>query len=288
MMAAGSVFAATKAGGPAPPALLLGVQNGLANENQVAMDNAAQTLADVIGAAAGRKVIWEAHFSAKDAAPQTSGSSHYDFAFVKPPNLTALLLTKGWKLVATAKDPVGFGTDLIAQPCPGKPGQVLLGGPGLSILGLSEAQPATCATSATVWNSPAAVLLIPAKGSLVDKMASKLWLQHASALPKIVHVGTQNAVTGLMQDMHAPAIGVVTPLVSKKWVAGGGVLLQHQPMPFWAVLAAPDTPPDMVGKVGAALLSPAADRANKALHIPGWNAGDPKPYIAFLQWLNAK
>ena len=280
--AAGKAAASTAA---AP--LMLGVQNGLANESQIAMDNAAQTLADVVGSATGRNVLWKAHFTAKDATP-SAGDSRYDFAFVKPPNLTALLLTKGWTLVTAAQDPMGFGTDLVAQPCRGSPGEVLLGGPALSILNVSDLDAAQCVPAAKVWTAPNAVLLVPAKGSLIDKMAVRLWREHSPAMPRIVHVDTQNAVTGLMREMHVPVVGAVTPLVSKQWVAGGGVLLQHAPMPFWAMLAAPGTPPDLSDKVRAALTGPAAARANKALHVPGWVAGDAKAYLAFQRWLDAK
>ncbi len=290
---AGAVIALTPAGAatpaPAPAAapLMLGVQNGLANESQLAMDNAAQALADLIGGTAGRSVLWKAHFTAKDAVPSPA-ETRYDFAFVKPPNLVALLLAKGWTLVATAKDPFGFGTDFIAQPCPGHPGQVLLGGPSMAILNVAELGPARCVAVDKVWTATDAVLLVPAKGSLVDKMATRLWREHGAAMPRVVHVDTQNAVTGLMRDMHVSAIGVVTPLVSKPWVANGGVLLQHAPMPFWAMLAAPGTSPDLIAKVRAALTGPAAAHADKALHIPGWQAGDAKPYLAFQQWLEAK
>ncbi|SCC91970.1 conserved exported hypothetical protein [Thiomonas sp. X19] len=287
-MLLGLAPAAHAAPAPTSPTLMLGIQNGLVQENAVALGNTAQELADVIGAAAGRKVIWEANYSKADAGKQASEGSHFDFVFSKPPNLSAALLSKGWQLVATAKSPVEFGTDFIAQPCPGKPGEVLLGGPTLAILGVERVPPATCVAAADAWKSPAALLLTPTKGSLVDKVATKLWLQRAGTPPKVIYVAYQNAVTGFMQTTHAAVIGAVTPLVSKKWKAEGGIVLAHQSMPFWALLAAPGTPAATVDKVRAAMLGNPSQRLNEMLHIPGWEAGSPKPYAEFMQWLKAK
>ncbi len=284
----GLIPVAHAAPAPASPTLMLGIQNGLVQENAVALGNTAQEFADVIGAAAGRKVIWEANYSKADAGKQTAEGSHFDFVFSKPPNLSAALLSKGWQLVAMAKSPVEFGTDFIAQPCPGKPDEVLLGGPTLAMFGLTNAPPATCVGVADVWKSPAALLLTPTKGSLVDKVSTKLWLQRAGTPPKTIYVDYQNAVTGFMQTTHAAVIGAVTPLVSKKWKAEGGIVLAHQSMPFWALLAAPDTPAATVSKVRAAMLGNVSDRLNTMLHIPGWEVGSPKPYAEFMQWLNAK
>lgn len=282
LICASMLCAASAAAAP----LRMGVNNGLANATQVAMDNASQALADVVSNATGQKVLWSAHFTVKTAQDKP-GTVSDDFAFVKPPVLTAKLLAQGWQLVAVAQDTIGFGTDLIAPACPGKPGEVQIGGPGLSVLQLPTNIPETCMPVAKVWTAPNAVLLSPAAGSPVDRMAIKMWKRHAPTLPQVVHVKTQNAVTGLMQEMGVKAVGVVTPLVSKQWVAHGGVLLDHEPMPFWAMIAAPDTPPALVAKVRAALLSPASAEANKALHIPGWETGDPATYAAFLKKLNS-
>ncbi len=287
-MLLGLTPAAHAAPAPASSTLMLGIQNGLVQENAVALSNTAQELADVIGTAAGRKVIWESNYSKADAGKQAAEGSHFDFVFSKPPNLSAALLSKGWQLVATATSPVEFGTDFIAQPCPGKPGEVLLGGPTLAIFGLAHMPPATCVAEADVWKSPAALLLTPSKGSLVDKVSTKLWLQRAKTPPRTIYVDYQNAVTGFMQTTHAAVIGAVTPLVSKKWKAEGGIVLAHQAMPFWALLAAPGTPPATVDKVRAAMLGQASDRLNAMLHIPGWETGSPKPYAEFMQWLKAK
>ncbi|OZB68684.1 MAG: hypothetical protein B7X36_15045, partial [Thiomonas sp. 14-64-326] len=218
--------------------LLMGFQFGLAAENQQALNVIGQTLSDVVSNAVNRKVLWLPNFDLK-TAEASSDASRYSFAFVKPPNLTAALLAKGWQLVAVGKDTMHFGTDLIARQCPNQAGKILVGG---------------------------------------GMIAQKLWLGHAKQLPKVVYVKTQNAVTGLMRDMQVAAIGVVTPVVSKQWLAEGGVLLQHQPMPMWAVLAAPGVPEDSVTKVRADLLGAASDRANKALGLTGWEVGSPKAY----------
>lgn len=264
----------------------MGFQFGLAAENQQVLHVMGQTLSDVVSNAVSRKVLWEPDFKLQ-SAEEKSDATQYSFAFVKPPNLTAALLAKGWQLVAVGKDTMHFGTDLIAQPCPNQPGKILLGGGSLSILGLSATTPQTCVTPDQVWSSPAAVLLAPQAGSLVDMMAEKLWREHAKQLPKTVHVKTQNAVTGLMREMHVAAIGVVTPVVSKQWLKDGGVLLQHQPMPMWAVLAAPGVSADSVAKVRADLLGAGSERANKALGITGWEVGSPKAYADFLKWLKS-
>ncbi len=280
-----TAFAATA---PAAAPLLLGIQNGLVQENAVKMDNTAQALADLIGSAAGRKAIWEAHFTAKQVPPSPQGQP-YDFVFSKPANLTALLLSKGWQLVAVAKSPVEFGTDFIAQPCPGKPGEALLGGPTLTTLGVAQNIPQTCVKPADVWTSPAALVLAPAKGSLVDQMAQKMWRERSGGKPgHFIYAHYQNAVTDFMQFTHAAVIGTVTPIWSKKWKAHGGLILAHQPMPFWAMLAAPGIPVATVDKVRASLLAAGSAGVDRMLNIPGWEAGDPKPYAALMQWLHAK
>lgn len=269
--------------------LSLGIQNGLVQENAVEVSSSAQGLADLIGGATGRKVIWEARYSAGDANQGAQSGPSYDFMFSKPPNLTAILLSKGWHLVAVAKPHVEFGTDFIAQPCPGKPGEVLLGGPTLAVLGVDHAPEATCVPADAIWKSPSAILLTPAKDSLVDKVAAKIWLQHSNTLPRVIHVQYQNAVTGFMQTTHAAVIGAVTPMVSKTWKAEGGVVLAHQPMPFWALLAAPGTSTETVDKVRAALIASGQDSfLSKGLHIRGWENGNPKAYAELIQWLRGK
>ena len=273
---------------PAGANLTLGIENGLVQESAVEVGTTAQSLADLIGNATGRKVIWEARYSTA-AANHGAGGQGFDFMFSKPANLTATLLAKGWHLVAVAKLPIEFGTDFIAQPCPGKSGEALLGGPTLAVLGVQDAPAATCVPVAQIWKSPSAILLTPAKGSLIDKVASKLWLEHASTLPRIVHVEYQNAITGFMQTTRAAVIGAVTPMVSKTWKAEGGVVLAHQALPFWALLAAPGTSPDAVDKVRAALVATGRDSfLNKSLHIDGWENGNPKTYAELLRWLDAK
>ncbi len=282
-----AVFAGARAA-PAPAAgtgsQLLRVQNGLVQENEVAVANGAQALADVITHATGKRTLWVAH----DAVGSALAAQPADYAFVKPPSASAKLLAKGWHLLAVAQAPHGFGVDFIAQPCPGHAAEVLLGGPTLSTLGVAASGPAKCVSLRDVWSAPGAVLLAPAKGSVVDKVAAKLWLQHASKLPPTVHVQYQNAVTDFMQVTHAAVIGVVTPLVSAKWRAAGGVVLAHQEMPFWTVLAAPSVSADQVAKVRAALLSPQARPLDRVLHVAGWVAGDPQAYADFMHWLAAR
>ncbi len=273
---------------PAPTAAagsqLLRVQNGLVQENEVAVANGAQALADAITHATGKRTLWVAH----DAVGSALAAQAADYAFVKPPSASAKLLAKGWHLVAVAQAPQGFGVDFIAQPCPGHAAEVLLGGPTLSTLGVAASGPAKCVSLREVWSAPDAVLLAPAKGSVVDKVAAKLWLQHASKLPPTVHVQYQNAVTDFMQVTHAAVIGVVTPLVSAKWRAAGGVVLAHQEMPFWTVLAAPSVGADQVARVRAALLAPQARSLDRVLHVAGWVAGDPQTYADFVHWLAAR
>ncbi len=272
-----AAMAATAPGAPQ----LLRVQNGLVQENEVALADGAQRLADAIGRATGRRTLWVAH----DALGPALAAQPAAWAFVKPPSLSANMLAKGWQLVAVALPPHGFGTDFIAQPCPGHADSVLLGGPTLSTLGIADSSPASCVAVRDVWKSPAAVLLAPAKGSLVDKVAAKMWLMHAPKLPPTVHVQYQNAVTDFMRVTHAAVIGVVTPLVSAQWRAHGGVVLAHQQMPFWTVLAAPDVPAAQVAKVRAALLAPDAQPLDRSLHVAGWESGNPQVYADFLRWL---
>lgn len=265
--------------------LILGINNGLLYGNQMEVQSIGIPFADLLEKATGQKVIWNGAFDAKTAQNDKPGES-FDFAFLKPPTLTAQLLTKGWHLVAVAKDPLGFGTDLIAQACPGKPGQIALGGESLAILALNKQFPATCVPADKVWSSSSAVLL-SVESSLVEQVGRKLWKTHSAVLPEMAQVRSQDAVVGLMQDMHVAVIGAVTPVFSKKWVANGGVLLQHQPMPFWAVVAAPGTSPDQINAVRAALTSSASDRLDRVLKIPGWEVGSPKTYADFLQWLKS-
>ena len=270
-----------------PPAAagtqLLRIQNGLVQENEVALADGAQALADTIGRATGQRTLWVAHDALGPALVQQPAA----YALIKPPSISAKLLAKGWQLVAVALPPHGFGTDFIAQPCPGHPGSVLLGGPSLSTLGVSTSEPARCVPQSGVWTSGAAMLLVPAKGSLVDRVAAKMWRMHASKLPPTVHVQYQNAVTDFMRITHAAVIGVVTPLVSAQWRAQGGVVLAHQEMPFWTVLAAPSVAPQRVAAVRAALLASSASGLDRALHVAGWKAGDPQVYADFLHWLKA-
>jgi hypothetical protein len=270
------------------PTLLLGMQNGLVKHDAVAVNNAAQALADFIGNAAGRRVTWEANYTLADASKPAGQGGHFDFVFSRPPNLTGGLLIKGWQLVAVAQTSMEFGIDLIAQACPGKPGQVLLGGPTLEVMGVNDPAPFTCVPVAQVWKSPAAILLTPARGSLVETVARKMWLEHAASTPRMIDAKYQNAVSDFMRFTHACVIGAVTTYVSKNWEAEGGLVLAHQAMPFVAILAAPGTPADTVGKVRAALVGPDAAGVDKKLGLPGWKAGSPKPYVAFMQWLKAK
>ncbi len=265
--------------GAAP--LLLRVQNGLVQENEVAMANGAQALANTIGRASGQRTLWVAH----DALGPALVRQPADYAFVKPPGMSARLLAKGWQLVAVALPPHGFGVDFIAQPCPGHAGSVLLGGPSLSTLGVRSAAAAQCVPPNRVWKAAGAVLLAPAKGSLVDRVAAKIWRMHADRLPPTVHVQYQNAVTDFMRLTHAAVVGVVTPLVSAQWRAAGGVVLAHQDMPFWTLLAAPGVAPAQVDKVRAALLAPDAGEMDRALRVAGWKPGDAQVYADFLRWL---
>lgn len=271
---------------PAQPNALLGLNFGLAVGNQQDQYVAAQALASLLGNAVHRKIIWEGGFNLAKAQ-QAGGNEALSFryAFVKPPNLTAALLGKGWHLVAVGEDTIHFGTDLIAPSCPGQPGKVLLGGNSLSILDMGTHPAQTCVTPDQVWQAPSAVMLAPKEGSLVDLIAQKIWREHGAIPQHIARVQTQNAVVGLMRDMHVAAVGVVTPVVSKAWAAQGGIVLAHRPMPFWALVAAPDVSAQEIDDARSALMSPSAAAVNKSMHIPGWIDGDPKQYADFLKWL---
>lgn len=274
----------TRAAAKSAP-LTLGINNGLLYGNQMEIQSIGIPFAELLDKATGQRATWNGDFNAKTAQSATPGEA-FDFAFIKPPALTAQLLAKGWHLVAVAKDPIGFGTDLIAQPCPGKPGQVALGGQSLAILALNKQISATCVPADKVWSSPSAVLL-SVENSLVEHVGQKMWKEHSAVPPRLAQVQSQDAVVGLMRDMHVAVVGAVTPVFSKKWVASGGVLLQHQPMPFWAVLAAPDTSSDQIAAVRSALMGGASERLNRTLKIPGWEAGSPKAYADFLKWLKS-
>ena len=282
----GSANAAPNPANKTAPAteMVLGINNGLLYGNQMEIQSVGVPFAELLGKATGQKVIWDGSFDAKSA--QTS-SSRFAFAFVKPPGLTAQMLAKGWHLVAVAKDPVGFGTDLIAMPCPGKPGEIALGGQSLAVLGLRTQVPATCVPAAQAWTSPSAVML-SVENSLVEHVGKKMWMEHnGKGAPLAAQVKSQDAVVGLMEQMHTAVVGAVTPVFSKQWIAKGGVLLQHQPMPFWALIAAPGTPPEQVDAARAALTSASAERLNRTLKITGWEAGSPKTYADFMKWLRS-
>jgi hypothetical protein len=263
---------------------VLGINNGLLYGNQMEVQSIGAPFAELLGKATGQKMIWDGSFDAKTAQ---TGSGSFQFAFIKPPNQTALLLAKGWKLVAVAKDSIGFGTDLVALPCPGKPGEIALGGQSLAVLGLTKQVPATCVPVAQVWTSPSAVIL-SVENSLVEHVGKKMWKEHnAHAAPIQAQVKSQDAVVGLMEQMHTAVIGAVTPVFSKQLTARGGVLLQHQPMPFWALIAAPNTPAGQIDAARAALLGASAERLNRTLKITGWEVGSPKAYADFLKWIKS-
>lgn len=265
------------------PQLVLGINNGVRYGNQIHIQAIGVPFAQLLSKATQQNVIWDGSF---DASSAQAHGSRFAFAFVKPPSLTAQLLAKGWHLVAVASDPDGFGTDLIAQPCPGKPGQVALGGQNLAVLGLSRQVPSTCVPVAQVWTSPSAVLLSP-ENSLVEQVGEKVWRTHNGKGPQLqARVRSQDAVVGLMEQMHTAVVGAVNSVFGKQWQAKGGVLLQHQPMPFWAVIAAPDTPAEQIAAVRAALMdTSAAAPLNRVIGIKGWESGDPKRYADFLKWL---
>ncbi|MEW6559748.1 MAG: hypothetical protein AB1412_06065 [Pseudomonadota bacterium] len=278
--------AAKSATATAQPKALLGLNFGLAVANQQEQYVAAQALSTLLGDAVHRNIIWETGFNlGKSHAVNGTGTPPYRYAFIKPPNLTAALLAAGWHLVAVARDTIDFGTDLIAASCPGQPGKVLLGGDSLSILDMGTRPAQTCVTPDQVWQSSSAVMLAPKAGSLVDLVAQKIWREHGAPPRYIARVQTQNAVLGLMRDMHVAAVGVVTPVVAKAWAKQGGIVLAHRPMPFWALVAAPDVPTQEIADARRALMSPPAASVNQALHIPGWIDGDPKQYADFLKWL---
>ncbi len=270
---------------PAPTGVLrLGVNNGVAQSSAsyLSLSNASQALADLIGTVSGQKVYWSDGFNG-----QPTQGYRIDFAFSRPPELSAKLISRGWQLVAAVRDDHGFGTDLIANPCPGKPGQVALGGETLSLINLPANIAPTCVPVDQVWKSSAAVLLTPGPQAPVTKLARQLWGQHGQPA-HIVNVQGRDAVVGLLGMMKVNAVGAVPSVLSAKWKAQGGLVLAHEPMPFWALLAAPDVPADLVAKVRAALLGPQSDSVNQLLGIKAWTPGNTADYLSFLKRLEAK
>lgn len=284
LLIAGLGAAGAQAATPATGVLRLGVNNGVAQSSASSLNlsNASQALADLISAASGQKVYWSDGFNG-----QPTKGYRIDFAFSRPPELSAKLIARGWQLVAAARDDHGFGADLIANPCPGKPGQVALGGPTLSLINLPADIAPICVAVDQVWKSPAAVLLTPEPQAPVTKLAQQMWNQRGKPA-HIVHVRGRDAVVGLLGMMKVNAVGAVPSVLSAKWKAQGGLVLAHEPMPFWALLAAPDVPADLVDKVRAALLGPPSDEVNRRLGIQGWTPGNPAEYLSFLKRLEAK
>lgn len=220
--------------GAAAPALHLGLQMGLLGGSAAQTFALGQYLGDILGGALNRPVTWVVQ------TPQQTRTTPQPLMFIRPPDMTADLLAKGWKLVAVARGQAHFGVDLIASPCAGQPGKVQLGGSKTALLGVHTSLVPVCVDPSQVWTSPAAVLLTPQRGSLVERVARKMWHRHTAGAPVLAHAGTQEGVIGLMRDMHVPTVGVVTPTISGQWQAESGVVLvwYQTASPVAAVIAA--------------------------------------------------
>jgi hypothetical protein len=267
--------------------LRLGIHNGLITSNAVILNQRAQTAADWIGGVLHRKVTYQINYGTGAIAQSLLSTGHFDLALVRPANLTAQLLEKGWTLIAMAHQP-DQGVDFIGHSCPGKPGQVQIGGPSLALMGPVQPAPLVCVPASDVWKVPQARYLTAAKDSLIDQVTRHVVQAHGGNLRAVVNTSTQDAVADFLQTMHVAAIGSVTPVVAKTWVQRGGILIFHQSMPPMALLAAPHTSPEMISALRTAVLG-AQDAAvfNRALQIPGWAAPDPQAYLTFLKWLRA-
>lgn len=260
----------------------LGLQMGLFGGTPAQVFAFGQSLSNSLGSALRRPVVWEVQ-TAKQTQEQP-----LRWMFVRPPDITATLLSKGWKLVAVTKGGVHFGVDLIAQPCPDQRGKVLLGGPKMALLGQPPADKPVCVDPAQLWTSPQAVLFTPKPDSLVERIALKLWRQHSARLPRLVHPGTQEGVVGLIHDMQVPAVGAVTSLIAQKWQAQGGMIVaqMHTQLPLGALVAAPDVPDADVAAVQAALVATPVDASiAKTLQANGWEPGQPREYAKLLEFL---
>lgn len=264
------------------PPLHLGLQMGLFGGSSAQVFAFGQSLSNTLNSALKRPVIW-----AIQTAQQPQAAS-LSFMFIRPPDMTAALLSKGWKLVAVTKGDAHFGVDLIAQPCPAQHGNILLGGPKMALLGLQSTGVPVCIDPRQAWTSPAAVLLTPKAGSLVERVAIKLWQQHNPRLPQMAHPGTQEGVVALMRDMQIPAIGAVTPLIARKWQAQGGMIVAQMQttLPLGALVAAPTVSDTDVAAVRTAFLdAPSNAVLAKTLQVTGWETGQPQDFAKLLKFL---
>ena len=275
-----------RAAAPAAP-LRLGIHNGLVGTGSFEVNQMSQTVANQLGKMLARRVEYEVNYGSASIGKTLLQPGHFDLALVRPPNLTAALLRKGWILVANGRDPEQ-GVDFIAQPCPGKPGQALVGGQSLLLLGIHDPPEQTCVRSAAIWKAAQVRFLTAAKGSLVDLVTRRVIQDQAGDPSRVLNAGTQSTVPDFMVTMHAAIIGAVSPHVAGKWGQKGGLVVFHQPMPPLALLAAPQTPADAIAALRAGLRdSDAATAISRVLVIAGWDAPDPKPYQAFMTWLQS-
>jgi len=265
--------------------LRLGIHNGLVASGSLEVDRMSQTIASQFGKMLARRVEYQVNYGSASIGNSLLQPGHFDLALVRPPNLVAALVRKGWTLVANGNDPEQ-GVDFIAQPCPGKPGQALVGGPSLLLLKVDNPPQQTCMPPAAIWTAPQVRFLTAARGSLVDLVTRRVIQEHEGDASRVVNASTQSAVPDFMITMHAAIVGAVSPHVAGQWGQKGGVLLYHRPMPPLALLAAPELPADTVAALRAGLRDPsAAAEISRALAIAGWDAPDPKPYQAFMKWL---
>ena len=281
-----ATLAALPARAAAPDApLRLGIHNGLVGSGALEVNRMSQTVANQLGKMVARRVEYQVNYGSASIAKSLLQPGHFDLALVRPPNLVAALVHKGWTLVANGDDPEQ-GVDFIAQPCPGKPGQALVGGPSLMLLKVADPPEPACLPPAAIWKAPQVRFLTAAKGSLVDLVTRRVIQEHGGDASRVVNATTQSAVPDFMITMHAAIVGAVSPHVAGQWGQKGGVVLFHRPMPPLALLAAPETPAEVVAALRTGLRDPsAAAEISRALAIAGWAAPDPKPYQAFMKWL---
>ncbi|MBU6260879.1 MAG: hypothetical protein KGL18_15160 [Burkholderiales bacterium] len=272
----------------APGATLrLGIHNGLLSASPIEVDAMGQSIANQLGRIAGRHVSYEVNYGSPAIARSLLEPGHFDLALTRPGNLTAALLAKGWRLLANGRDPTQ-GVNFIARACPGKPGQVQLGGATLQMVGVHNPPPETCVAVAEVWKSPAVRFLTAAKGSLVDLVTRRVVAEHGGVAADVLNTDTQTTVPDFMSMMQVAIIGAVSPHVSGQWAQQGGVVVFHQPMPPLAILAAPGLAAETVAALRAGLADPGtAAVMGRALGIAGLDAPDPRPFEVFMRWLHA-
>jgi len=133
-----------------------------------------------------------------------------------------------------------------------------------------------------------------AKGTFMEK-AGMAELRDRNLVPDADHIQAakfQDAIEFIVEKGFAD-VGMVSPIVAKNWVAkGGGVLFESRKMPFWSLIASPDTSKDDVEKIRAALVNMENTDDGKKLMgklgVKGFVPGNQQDYLDLLSWLEKK